>query len=349
MPKPSPTQLITCRISANALSSPTLPARLKILNWGSNDSVSGPIVVGRKTLAELLERQTAEGFEEVSIDYEHNTVKGSAIYDEEKEPREVAGYGKPVVIEDDGLYLENVRWTPSGQANAKNYADLSPAITIEDGEVVFVHSVALTRAGAVYDLHFLSSTLSAQPRTTDARCKAEKNKQPKTKNQKTNMDVTKILSALDLQEGAAEDEVLNKIAALKAALPAAQPAATSPPEDETVKLMSARLAKMEDAFAGMEKRQLVDDARRLGKVIPLTPDQLRDTPMATLRAIIENTRAVVPLTSNLGTVTASPGLDETELNRAVDKYKAEHGVNYVQAYNAVRRLQPQLFGLTASA
>jgi phage I-like protein len=98
------------------------------------------------------------GFGEIALDFEHNTVPGAPEYERSQEPRAVAAYGKPEVVLDDGLYLSAIRWTPEGEKSARNFADLSPAIQLDDQRnVVFIHSAALTRNGAVDGLHFFSA------------------------------------------------------------------------------------------------------------------------------------------------------------------------------------------------
>jgi hypothetical protein len=43
------------------------------------------------------------------------------------QPKSIAGYGDPVIVKGDGLWLYNVEWTKLGEENARNYKDLSPA------------------------------------------------------------------------------------------------------------------------------------------------------------------------------------------------------------------------------
>ena len=155
--------LITLRaVSNGALVAEQLPTRLKILDWGRNATVKGTILVDDETAKSFEERQQSAGHGEIAIDFEHNTVAGSPEYERTKEPRPVAGYGRPTILRGDGLYLSNIRWTPDGQASAKNFADLSPAVQV-DGEnrVTFVHSVALCRNGAVHELTFFSAALGS--------------------------------------------------------------------------------------------------------------------------------------------------------------------------------------------
>jgi phage I-like protein len=93
----------------------------------------------------------------LAIDFDHCTVKGSKEY-VAGQPKSIAGYGDPVIVKGDGLYLYNVEWTPMGEKYARNYKDLSPAAVIDkQGVVLGLDSVALTPHGAVRDLNFFSS------------------------------------------------------------------------------------------------------------------------------------------------------------------------------------------------
>lgn len=151
-------------ISNGALASDKLPDRVKLFNWGANDSTKGQFIIDETSVAALAANQRAHGFERVALDFEHNTVPGSAEYERTREPRDVAGYGTPEIVPGDGLYLSAIQWTPAGLAAAKNFSDLSPTPSIdEQRRVIFLHSVALVRNGAVFDLTFLS----AQPATSD--------------------------------------------------------------------------------------------------------------------------------------------------------------------------------------
>jgi hypothetical protein len=151
---------LTCfRISNHALDGKALPSRIKVLSWGDNPSIKtiNPKVTTR-TISALPDFQRKRGRDRVALDYEHNTVPGTAEFDRTSEPRKVAAYGVVCVVEGDGLYLDDLLYTPSGIANAGEYIDLSVAANLDEktGEVLGVHSVALTRAGAVEDVHFFS-------------------------------------------------------------------------------------------------------------------------------------------------------------------------------------------------
>lgn len=145
-------------ISNRALGGEKLPARIKILNWGDNPSVKGNFCVGRKTLARLPAMQTALGFDRVAIDYNHSTVPNAPGFVAGSVPP-IFGYGRVNVVENEGIFLEDVTWTPLGVQHARNFEDLSPALlpNTPGEEVHFIHSVALTPNGALRDVSFFSA------------------------------------------------------------------------------------------------------------------------------------------------------------------------------------------------
>lgn len=130
-----------------------LPARIKILNWGINPSTEGPVILDATTVAVFQANQVKLGRQQVALDFEHNTVPGTEEYKRTNEPRPVAAFGAPLLIPNDGLYLETLCWTPDGDKSARNFLDLSAAPFLdEDGRVLALHSAALTKTGAVYNL-----------------------------------------------------------------------------------------------------------------------------------------------------------------------------------------------------
>ncbi|BET67203.1 hypothetical protein ASA1KI_21210 [Opitutales bacterium ASA1] len=134
-----------------------LPKRLLVAPWGHSKSVKGPVVVNETTLAELPGNQVRANFaRRVALDFQHNTVPETDAYKAEKEPRRVAAFGVPRVVAGEGVYLEQLEWTPEGREaySGKHYPDLSPAVAFNArGEVVFLHSAALVRQGAIPGLH----------------------------------------------------------------------------------------------------------------------------------------------------------------------------------------------------
>jgi len=138
--------------------SKTLPKRIKVLSWGKNTTTDGDVYLTKETLKTFSDYQKKTGRDEdVALDFGHNTVPGSIEY-VAGEPKQIAAYGDPELIEGDGLYLNDLEWTDSGKKNAKNYKDLSPAVKVDrNGVVIGLHSVALTEAGAVHGLKFYNA------------------------------------------------------------------------------------------------------------------------------------------------------------------------------------------------
>jgi hypothetical protein len=147
------------------LQAPALPSRLKVFNWGENQSTKGTYRAGNKTAYALTDSQAAQGFERVAIDFDHCTVKGSPANKallSAGHPPLVFGYGRVNPVVGDGIYLEDIEWTPLGVQHARNFSDLSPALLDDNGEVIFIHSVALTPNGAIHDLPTFLSQISVE-------------------------------------------------------------------------------------------------------------------------------------------------------------------------------------------
>lgn len=191
-------------ISNGALNSGQLPARLKVLGWGDNPSVKGNVRLSELSASLLPARQKETGFEKIALDFEHNTVPGSAEYERTTEPRRVAAYGVPRVVPGEGLFLESLEWTPAGRAEALNFADLSPAVQFDsNGNIIFVHSVALTRNGAVEGLSFFSVNIPT------------KNTMPDIKPENV-ITVAEFAPVVGLSATATKADVLGKLALLSA-------------------------------------------------------------------------------------------------------------------------------------
>jgi hypothetical protein len=154
-------QSVPVKISNGALKSDKLPSRLKIFDWGVNFSTQGTFRAADKTRTLLSTNQHTMGFDRVAIDYNHCTVSGSDAYKDfikNGQPPAVFGYGTVTPVAGDGIFLEDIIWTPLGVQCARNFEDISPAVKDDSGEVTFVHSVALTPNGSIFGLQFFSST-----------------------------------------------------------------------------------------------------------------------------------------------------------------------------------------------
>lgn len=265
--------LLACQaISNGALAAESLPTEIKLLAWGDNAWLKGNIVVGPKTLAALSANQAQLGFDKVGLDYEHQSVEGHKNF--KAAPREYAAYGVPEVREGDGLYLTALTWTPSGQANAKNYCDLSPVVLRQDGEVVFLHSVALCPQGAVAGLEFFSAEATLETLSV---------KQP------MNEDLKKLLCALFGCETTADEAAI--LSAGQAF--AAKIKDTAKGEQTELTALASRLDNMATRLDEQERSRLLESALRDGKLVP---NSAKTLPIVQLTALVADLPAgQVPL------------------------------------------------------
>lgn len=315
-------RLTPFRISNGALAARDLPPRLKLLDWGHNQTSKGPVLVNETTAQALPLNQARRGFDRVALDYEHNTVPGTPEFTRTREPREVAAYGVPVVVPGEGLFLEQAEYTPSGRQHARNYIDLSPAPELnERGEVVFLHSAALCRQGAVEGLTFFSVEVAEADKGSGETPNS-------TDEEKALMDKVLALlrKALGLTDDAGEDQIVaavQGVTALSARIGEVegllQPLVALTAADGKLTVLStgvdtlkADLAGLKDGKAletlqgqvaglsagldGVRREILCYNARLQGKVIPLTAEQIAKSDLTTLSAMIEKLPAgEVPL------------------------------------------------------
>lgn len=190
-------------ISNGALSADQLPVRLKLANWGDNPSTKGNIRLTAVSAAALPQRQVELGFDRIALDFEHNTVPGTVEFERTHEPRPVAAYGIPRIVPGEGLFLDDIEWTPEGKKSALNFADLSPAVHQDEaGNVDFIHSAGLVRNGAIHGLSFFSVTLP-QPSTSNP---------PQHRMAQTKLvALSALASILGLPEDSEEKDVFTKL------------------------------------------------------------------------------------------------------------------------------------------
>jgi hypothetical protein len=298
--------LATLRVSNGALRSEQLPARMKILNWGDNPSTKGNFRVGPRTVAVLQANQSALGFDRIAIDYNHASAPGAPDYVKGAVPP-IFGYGRPTAIENDGVYLEDITWTPLGAEKARNFEDLSPALhpSKPGEEVEFVHSVALTTNGALKDVTFFSATNDSD---------------------KTNMStqtvqflsLVTLASAIGLPATASETDVTTKLKKLTDLEPLsallkdgkvvlvddlATLNSTVTDLKSQVANLSSQLSALQSGADGRERTNILTLLSSEGKVPknadgkPYTAEELAKTDVPTLKLLYANTPATVPLSA----------------------------------------------------
>lgn len=298
-----------------------LPSRLKILDWGVNKNTNTGEVILDEESAKLFEStQKAIGRERVALDFEHNTAPGSSAYEESAEPRPVAAYGTPRVIPNEGLFLDDLKWTPEGEQNARNYEDLSPAPFLVDKRVIGLHSCALTRAGAVEGLHFFSSfsTLDKVAAWVGAP-DAQKNNHMKDhiKKFRAHFNLPETMSDDDVMKHAADhmtsgsepgalkfpgnatgggEHFAQHMAKMQADLTAQFTTSLDAKIKEMVTPLTAKVEALTAANADAEKRaadgeraSLIAQAARNGQILPLSAESLKTVSPVLLKEIVENT------------------------------------------------------------
>ena len=235
------TQRLATHTGLIALDSPSkldpaaaLPSRIVMLPWGESETAQGPVVVGPKTLA-AARLWDGLGFGEVAIDFNHNTVPGHPSY--QGEPAKIAAMSAVTVVEHVGLVFDAINWTPDGVANRAHYKDLSPAVKLDDsGEVIFCHSAALARNGAVHGLHLFSAdSISADlaGKLTTLMAKASKDPAFTQKSATVHkpgiymVDTDLLKKALKLPPDATDDDINAALAAFSNASAAATDESTA--------------------------------------------------------------------------------------------------------------------------
>jgi phage I-like protein len=289
-------RICSYRISNDALAGEALPARLKFLDWGNNATapkVGETVVVNERTLAILPLTQAHEGWDRIALDYEHNTLKGTPEFERSQEPRAVAAYGVVRAYANDGLYLEDLVWTPHGKQFAREYCDLSPAPARgTDGVVIGVHSVALCRHGAIDGLSFYAVEVPTKGGQGMDLLKWVRGftKAPETA---TEDDLAAGLTAriVALCTEAARP-LVEKIAALEAQLAAGvKPEAITALSTEVAGLKAEHAA----ALLARDREAVLAQAARDGKVIALSADAVGKLSLEELKEHVSKVPVTVPL------------------------------------------------------
>lgn len=304
------------------LSGDSLPTRKVVVPWGTSQAVDGPVTVDSSSAQAFSAFQRAQGWDRVCLDYEHNTLPGTPAFKESREPRDVAAFGVPELIPGEGIVLNGMEWTPDGVKKASNFCDISPALVFAPGTriVIGLHSVALTRAGAIEGLSAFSVSLpDPQPigdktmeravliallgldsSATDAQIQEAAQKLGAVLKQLGNGDicafsaqVQQLKTLLDQVKGIDLKTISTQVEAFSAIGKASK---------DGIEGLAVRLSKAEQmisafsADALMSARQaIIDQAKRDGKVLPFSAEALKTVALETLREVAANTPATIPM------------------------------------------------------
>lgn len=254
-----------------------LPQRVKILAWGENRGrTTDKLVVVDEKCVNLSANQELVACDRVPMDYEHESVKGHPNY--KPDPRHSPGYGTIEVVAGEGVFLSGIEYTPNGLEFAASYQDVSAFVHLDDeNRPLWVSSVALTKKGDVAGMEFKEAVAALSALQAPLKVEVEIN----PTEPKHTMDYKAILlKLLGLPEGASDDEMN---AAAEKLAGESKPAAAA--DTAAMSAIEGRLKVLEGDRDSRERQAIMDRAAAAGKVIPLSAEEVEQTPVAILSAI----------------------------------------------------------------
>mgnify|MGYP000844705659 FL=1 len=303
-----------------------LPARLLICPWGTTDTGKGTIICNATTVGLLAANQAATKRERIALDFQHNSVEGSKTYT--GEPLKVAAYGSLEIVENEGIYLSALEWTPEGKEHAANghYPDISPALRVNDErEVIWIHSAGLVRQGEIDGLVLFDAS--------DTICAVlNMGLQTGLMSWTGTRELINIFLAtvgVQIPESATFDEMKEiaqagaaKIEACMATAEAkAAVNALDNPPDNPVETMSATTElppAIEARLAKMEKQAIETKAIAQGKVIPLNAAEIDALDVKTFAALCDRLEAGKVRMTSQGDGKAPADVDTFAANTELD-------------------------------
>lgn len=314
MPKAAPTAssltLHTFRVTGlDASGGSPFPRRLVICPPGNSDARGrGKVIVSADTFDGLSDRQGKMKLGmRLALDAEHCTVEGTPAYLAAKEPRAVLAWATLTGSVEEGVVYDNLEPTPLGLEAWANqqYQDISPAVFRRaDGTVLAIHSAALCRHGEIDGLTITAA--AAGPRLAPFFAALSANSSTPSDSMKPTPELIALLTALGITLAADADES-TMTAALKDAMDkvkdTAKTEAAEPNEPAAMSAintqlttLSAEVKKLGDERDGLQRAELMRQAAADGKVIPLSAEILKVTPLAVLTEIVSKAPAgAVPL------------------------------------------------------
>ena len=290
------TKIVALSAVAPKIDAANLPEEIQVLKWGDNQTTQGIVRVGKKTLACLAANQTATGFEDVCLDFAHNTVEGSPTY--KGEPAQVAAtHCKPEVREGEGLFLMSVNWTDEGKKFAAHYPDVSGAVGLDEtGEVIFVHSAGICRQGCARDIKLFSASL---PVLTGLK-KPGKAATPALRTMAVNsVDLDALRTLLRLSADATPQDINDAVATALATSADADDLDDTTPVGKKLKALSVQMQAISSVFVDGQRQTILQEAREAGREIPTEwlPDANGQggLPISQLRTLAATLPVTVPL------------------------------------------------------
>ena len=241
----------------------TPPVLFKIFSYGSTDSTKGPYVFDKESADSVMSNYVAHGVD-LSIDYEHQSIAHPPI----KAP--AAAWFTPV-LQEDGLYASNVKWTQEASAflTSKEYRYFSPAFEQDEktGRVMRLLNLALTNLPATRNIPALVAA-SAKGQITMSEEQKESGMRP-------------VIVALGLRESAKDSEALTAIVQLADAKREILALSERTNVSEAIGVIAGwksaatqvtalnhKVAELEKSVRDREVAELVEQGKREGRVPP---------------------------------------------------------------------------------
>lgn len=262
-----------------------LPTRLVVFPWGTHQTRRGVFIISELTARVFAENQAKMRLDgKLALDFEHNTLPGTEAYKTSSEPRPIAALAVCRVIPGEGLVYEDIEWTPEGKSALQggHYQDLSPSpFRDEAGNVIGLHSTALCRHGEVEGLT-IHAAASARVAAYLSALSADISTPDLALNPAMKEALIKLLAALGITLAPEADD-----AAVTAALTAgAEKFAAKAKEAGSPEAMSAEMVALRTEMEGLRKENLISEATRAGKIIPLSAEAIKLAPLSVLTELV---------------------------------------------------------------
>ncbi len=306
------TALTLCAFRAEgfALSGGTrsAPTRLVVAPLGSHDARGrGKVIVSAATLEGFAERQMAAKLgTRLALDFEHETVPGTPAYAASQEPRNIAAWATCSAVPGEGLVYHDIEWTPMGLRawKRKLFQDISPAVFRRaDGTVIALHSAALCRHGEIDGLTISAAAAGPQLAPFFAALSASL-PESESAPMKPTPELIALFAALGMTLAADADEAA-VTTALKDATAKIEAAAKKAPDamgadmqaiKGEITALSTEVKTLQGERDELKRSELMRQAAAEGKIIPLSAETLKVTPLSVLEDIVKTAKAgEVPL------------------------------------------------------
>jgi phage I-like protein len=276
------------------------PSRLVICPPGNHATRSrGSVIVDSATFDGLSARQAAIGLGmRLALDAEHCTVEGHPAYLASEEPRPVLAWCTLTGSPEDGLVFDAIEPTPLGLEAWKNrqFQDLSPTVFRDAaGRVLAVHSAAFCRHGELDGLTIeaaatrsaaLTAAFTALSAFSTPTTPTDTPPPVKPAQIAALSAIAVALGLPPLPETPDDAAIESHLTAIGAEIDKLKKHAAPDAMSLQLTTLSARITEIENERDGLKRDALIAQAGAAGKVIPLSAEVLKITPLSVLTDLI---------------------------------------------------------------